>query len=82
MAWDKLLSGKTADAIITSDTPPLIDTFIYKKPARRVLKNQVLKFCGITPRNIVQFGSVKLASPEKITGWLDRTRKLGVRAAA
>jgi NAD(P)H dehydrogenase (quinone) len=28
VAWDKLLSGKTADAIITADTPTLIDTLV------------------------------------------------------
>ncbi|MBV1868800.1 MAG: NAD(P)H-dependent oxidoreductase [Marinosulfonomonas sp.] len=47
MRWDKLLAGTTADGVITSDTPPLIDTLIYRQPARRVMKNQVLGFCGI-----------------------------------
>lgn len=47
MGWDKLLSGRTADAVITSDTPPLIDTLLYWRPGRRVLRNQVLEFCGI-----------------------------------
>lgn len=81
MKWDKLLSGKTADAIITSDTPPLIDTLIYIKPARRVIKNQVLGFCGIKTKSIIQFGSVKMASPKKINGWITRVEKLGSRAA-
>ena len=82
MGWDKLLEGKTADAIITSDTPPLIDTLIYRKPARRVIKNQVLKFCGIEPKKIVQLGSVKLASAKKIQSWLSRAEHMGAAAAA
>lgn len=82
VAWDKLLTGKTADAIITSDTPPLIDTLIYRKPARRVIKNQVLGFCGIKAKHVLQFGSVKTASPAKIDGWLTRAANLGARAAA
>jgi len=82
MAWDKLLSGKTADAVITSDTPTLIDTLIYRKPGRRVLKNQVLGFCGVKPRKIVQFGSVKMAGSEKIKRWIDRAETMGTRAAA
>ena len=82
MGWDKLLTGKTADAIITSDTPPLIDTLIYRKPARRVLKNQVLGFCGIKMKTITQFGSVKLASPHKIKGWIGRAQRMGLHAAA
>lgn len=80
MGWDKLLKGKTADAIITSDTPPLIDTLIYKKPARRVLKNQVLGFCGIKTKTIVQFGSVKLASPKKINRWIARAERMADNA--
>lgn len=59
VSWDKLLVGKTADVIVTSDTPPLLDALLYMKPARRVLKNQVLGFCGIKTRNVVQFSSVR-----------------------
>lgn len=82
MGWDKLLTGKTADVIVTSDTPPWIDTFIYRKPARRVMKNQVLGFCGIKTKNILQFGSVKLATPNKIEAWIKRANRLGLKAAA
>lgn len=82
VAWDKLLTGKTADAIITSDTPPLLDTLLYRKPARRVLKNQVLGFCGIKAKHVIQFGSVKLASAQKITRWFRRAESMGARAAA
>ena len=81
MGWDKLLKGKTADAIITSDTPPLLDTFIYRKPARRVMKNQVLGFCGIKAKNVVQFGSVKTASKKKIGKWIERVERMGFEAA-
>jgi len=82
MGWDKLLAGKTADGVITSDTPPLIDTLIYRQPARRVMKNQVLGFCGIKARKIIQFGSVKMASQKKIEGWIGKAETMGARAAA
>lgn len=82
VAWDRLLAGRTADAIITSDTPPLIDTVLYRKPARRVLRNQVLGFCGIKARNVIQFGSVKTAGAAKIGRWLGRAERMGARAAA
>lgn len=80
--WDKLLTGRTADVFVTSDTPPLLDTFLYWKPARRVIKNQVLGFCGIATRNVIQFGSVKQAKPGKIEAWLSRAARLGTKAAA
>ena len=82
VAWDKLLTGKTADAVITSDTPPLLDTLLYGRPGRRVLKNQVLGFCGIKTKRLVQFGSVKLASAGKIERWLNSAAAMGARAAA
>jgi putative NADPH-quinone reductase len=81
VAWDKLLKGKTAEGVITSDTPPLLDTVLYRKPARRVLKNQILGFCGIKVRRVIQLGSVKLASRRKIDGWLKQMRQMGKRAA-
>jgi len=81
VGWDKLLAGKTADAIITSDTPPILDTLLYLRAGRRVLKNQVLGFCGIKARHCLQLGSVKLASPAKIEGWLRRCERLGLQSA-
>ena len=82
MTWDKLLAGKTADAIITADTPTWIDTLLYRKPGRRVLKNQVLGFCGIKTKHCIQLGSVKVASDKKINSWITRAEKMGAKAAS
>lgn len=79
--WDKLLEGRTADGIITSDTPPWLDTLLYRKPGRRVLRDGVLGFCGFKARKIVQLGSVKLADESKIASWLGRAHQMGARAA-
>lgn len=81
LGWDKLLAGRTGDAIITSDTPPWLDTLIYRRPARRVMRNQVLKFCGIKPRSVVQIGSVKLAKDGQVDKWLARAQNMGAAAA-
>lgn len=82
IGWDKLLTGRTADAFITSDTPPWLDTLIYRRPARRVMRNQVLGFCGIKTRKLIQFGPVKVSAPAKIQSWLAKAEKLGASAAA
>lgn len=82
MGWDKLLAGRTGDAIITSDTPPWLDTLLYRKPGRRVIRNQVMDFVGIKVRKVVQFGSVKMAAPQKIAGWIARAERMGGRAMA
>jgi NAD(P)H dehydrogenase (quinone) len=81
MGWDKLLEGRTGDAIITSDTPSWIDTLIYRSPGRRVMRNQVMKFTGIKPRSVVQMGSVKMANPGKIQSWLNKAENMGAAAA-
>ncbi|WP_026970745.1 NAD(P)H-dependent oxidoreductase [Aliagarivorans marinus] len=77
LGWDKLLSGRKADVIITSDTPPLLDRLLYRRPGRRVLTNQVLGFCGVKTRKVWQFGSVKTAKPQTIERWLLKTQQLG-----
>ena len=82
LAWDKLLTGKTADIVITSDTPPWLDTLLYWRTGRRVLSNQILGFCGVKTRRAVQVGSVKTAAPEKIGRWIAQARTLGLKAAA
>ncbi|MCR9073791.1 MAG: NAD(P)H-dependent oxidoreductase [Alphaproteobacteria bacterium] len=82
IAWDRLLTGRTADILITSDTPPLLDTLLNWQSGRRVLSKQVLGFCGVKTRKVLQFGSVKTASPEKILAWIARARQLGARAVA
>lgn len=79
--WDKLLTGKTADVIITSDTPPLLDALIYRKPGRQVMKKQVFGFCGVKTRRAVQFGTVTTADASKVGKWLGRAQKMGVTAA-
>lgn len=79
--WDKLLAGKTGDAIITADTPTWIDSWLYNKPSRRVLKTQVYAFCGIKPRTIAHFGSVKLSDEAKRSAWLDQAYAMGAKSA-
>ena len=81
ISWDRLLEGRTGDAIITSDTPVWIDTLIYRSPGRRVMRNQVMKFTGIKPRRVIQMGSVKLAKPARIDTWLARAESMGAAAA-
>ena len=81
MKWDQLLKGKTGDAIITSDTPKWIDTFLYLSPGRRTIKNQVYKFCGIKPKKIDQFGSIKMADEGQMKSWLTQAGQYGSNAA-
>lgn len=80
LMWDKLLDGRTGDAIITSDTPPIYDALRFRKPGRRVIRNQVYGFVGIKPAKILQIGPVKTASEDKIKFWLETAYKMGSEA--
>ncbi|BDW81705.1 NAD(P)H dehydrogenase (quinone) [Erythrobacter sp. Dej080120_24] len=82
MAWDKLLDGKTGDAIITADTPTWVDTWLYNKPARRTIKQAVYQFCGIRPRFIRQLGSVKMSDAAARDKWLGLATQMRAKAAA
>ena len=45
------------------------------------MRNQVMKFVGVKPRHVVQLGSVKLATAQKIDGWLRKAEGMGAAAA-
>lgn len=76
---DRLLEGRVGDAIITADTPEWVDSWLYSKPARRVISKHVLEFCGIKPRNVRFFGSVKLADDNRRDQWLAAARGMGAQ---
>ena len=79
--WDKLLTGRSADVLLSSDTPVWYDTLFYGRPAIRQVKIMVLKFAGIKPVRTLQYGTVKTAKPEQIQIWLKEAKKRGVKAA-
>ncbi|MHA6483540.1 NAD(P)H-dependent oxidoreductase [Paenibacillus sp. strain BS8-2] len=75
--WDKLLAGKSAHLIVTSDTPSWYNRFVYKNAGHNVMRNNILKFCGISPVRITEFTPIKSSTPEQRTKWLEQTKKLG-----
>ena len=81
LGWDKLLVGRTGDIIITSDTPPLWDRWVYGRPARLALTRLVFEFVGIKPRHVRQFGRILGSTDKKRGGWLQKAKALGLKAA-
>ena len=63
--WDKLLQGRSADVIITMDTPPLFLRFMYGNSIIHRWKKQVLGFVGFKPVRVAAFGPVKDGSADK-----------------
>jgi putative NADPH-quinone reductase len=79
--WDRLLAGRTGDIIITSDTPPWFDTLVYRRPGRRVMRNQVFGFCGIKTRKVKQFGVVRRSGEAQRQKWIANAASMGRSAA-
>ncbi|MEK1907440.1 MULTISPECIES: NAD(P)H-dependent oxidoreductase [unclassified Pseudomonas] len=77
--WDKLLTGRTADLLVTLDTPPWYFRWIYGAPAHRQMVRTILGFCGIKTRRLTEFAPVRPSSEEQRQGWLRKAESLGVR---
>ena len=73
--WDKLLTGRSAHAIVTMDTPPWYFRLIYKMPGHNQIKKTILEFCGIKPVKITSFGPVRFASQVQRDKWLQQVRR-------
>ncbi len=80
--WDKLLEGRTADIIITADTPTWVDNLFYGKSVRRTLKDRVLGFCGVKTRKAEMFGSIKLSDEARRAKWLAQAKRMGASLSA
>ncbi|MDX1368702.1 NAD(P)H-dependent oxidoreductase [Pseudomonas sp.] len=78
--WDKLLSGRTADLLVTLDTPPWYFRWIYGAPAHRQMTRTILGFSGIKTRRLSEFAPVRPSSEEQRQSWLRRAETLGSRA--
>lgn len=72
-----LLGGRTARAIVTSDTPDFLFGLIYRKALLRQIKGQIFGFVGIKPTKISHFSPVGKAGPEKIRSWIEAAADLG-----
>lgn len=78
--WDKLLTGRRGDILMTADGPAWFDQIKYDRPAAKQVKRLVMEFSGIKPVRVLQVGTVKTAKPEKIQKWLGQARRMGVAA--
>lgn len=74
---DRLMSGRSADVIITMDTPPMFLWLVYGNAVIRRWKAQVLGFVGFAPVRVVAFGPVRLGGAEKNGGkWAAKIERL------
>jgi len=75
--WDRLLKGRSARIICTSDQPYLYYWLVNGKPAINQLKKMTLEFSGITPVKVSFISPIKRSTVEYRKKWLDKIEKLG-----
>lgn len=74
--WDKLLGGRSAHLITTSDAPNLYTLLAYRNADVTAVKTATLQFCGIKPVRVTRFGGIKNAGAGKLAGYLERVRRV------
>ncbi|HKL86722.1 MAG TPA: NAD(P)H-dependent oxidoreductase [Treponemataceae bacterium] len=71
-----LLKGKTATVITTQKGPAFITRLVFKDSHRRVMKKQVLQFCGIKKVRFLEIGQSEAMTPERFSKVQKKIQKL------
>ena len=77
--WDRLLAGRSAELLVTMDSPQWYFRWVTRMPGHHQMKKAILEFCGIRPVKVHSFGPVRSASPARLAGWVAQARALGQR---
>lgn len=80
--WDKLLQGRSAELLVTMDSPPWYFRWVTRMPGHHQMKKAVLEFCGIRPVRVHSFGPVRTADAARRARWLAQVGRLGARHGA
>lgn len=79
LLWDKQLKGKSAQLIVTMDTPAWYYNLVLQKPGHRSMKKNILNFCGIRPVKITTLSPIKKSSEAKRKRWLQKIEQKGYK---
>lgn len=77
--WDKLLAGRSAQLVVTMDTPPWFYRLFYRASGVRQLRQHIFEFCGIRPVRALLLGPIRGSSDARRASWLARVAALARR---
>ena len=77
----KLLSGRSARAVVTMGMPSLVYRWYFRAHSLRALERNILGFVGFAPIRETLVGSVEGQSDDDRKQWLGKLAALGRRAA-
>lgn len=78
--WDRLLKGRTAEMILTTDAPNWWNTWVLWNPAIRSIKKGVLEFSGYKVLRVTSFDQIKYRTSEQLANTLKKAEALGKKA--
>lgn len=76
---EKLLHGRTADLLVTMDTPPWYYRWVYRMPGLHQMRKTTLALCGITPKKTLTFGPILGSSASQRETWLLQAQAIAGR---
>ena len=77
--WDRLLAGRSAELLVTMDSPPWYYRWVQHMPGHLQMKKTILEFSGIRPVRVHGFGPVRGADSARRARWLAQARAYGQR---
>ncbi|MEO1084232.1 MAG: NAD(P)H-dependent oxidoreductase [Acidobacteriota bacterium] len=77
--WDRLLAGRSGRVFTTMDTPPWYFWWIQRPSGHRILKHNILGFCGIRPVKFHSIGPVRSSTAERRARWVEQVRSIAAR---
>jgi len=67
---ERLLQGRSADVLVTMDTPPSLYRFVLGAPGHKLVRAGILAPAGIAPVRVFSFGPLKTSTDRKRSAWL------------
>lgn len=77
---ERLLTGRSADLLVTMDAPPLYYRFVTGRPGHKQMKKAILGFCGVKPIHVYSFGPVRSSGAAKRAKWISKASEIGSRS--
>lgn len=71
---ERLLKGRSADVLVTMDTPPWAYRWLIGAPGHRMVQRSILAPAGIGPTKVMSIGPLKSSSDERRQRWLEAVK--------
>ena len=79
IAWEKLLSGRSASVFITMNVHPFLAWILYGDNSNEIRRN-ILKFAGFSPVRLFKVGPIERMKQPALDALKRKATKLGARA--